>query len=543
MLNDVFAELSLERVLLALLLLAQLRSLLAVLERDGLRGLYKMVAGAVLTGLSRAIPGVAAIVKAETSKELAKLEAQLLGDGDPTALIRIPDGRSAAAVKQQVAALHEEEVTRAARKRWGGIYHSAGGELAQLQGDVWSLYSQTNALYPGVFPSLRKYEAEIVSMVVGMVHGHECGAVGLLASGGTEAVLLAALAYREAGRARGISRPEIVASLSCHPAIFKACKYFGIELITVPFEPETMQLRASTVARHMTSNTVAIYASAPSFAHGVVDAIEELGALALERRVGLHVDNCLGGFLLSYMRKLGRLADPFDFEVSGVTSMSVDVHKYGFAAKGVSVVAFRDPLLRQATYMPSADGCEGLYVTPTIQGSRSGAVIAAAWATIVHLGDGGYRHAASSIADCHEKIQAAVRAMPRVELACESVGCVVPVVGKDGLNVYALASLLDERGWSVFTGQKPATLAIPVGEQTPSHVDEFLADLREAVNALIEDPSIKPAGNAAVYGAAAALPSSVLEGVLRGYVDITLTVKGSVGGKERKARSPARARG
>ena len=193
------------------------------------------------------------------------------------------------------------------------------------------------------------------------------GAAGLLASGGTEAVLLAALAYREQGRKRGITRPQIVCGVSAHPAIVKACSYFGIELVKVALDPTTMRLTARNVRPFLTRRTVAIYASAPCFSFGAVDEIEELGKLAKSRGVGLHVDCCLGGVLLSFMQREGLFKPPWDFVVPGVTTISVDLHKYGYASKGASVTAFRDPALRRLTYVPSADGCEGLYVTPTLQ--------------------------------------------------------------------------------------------------------------------------------------------------------------------------------
>ena len=523
--NAVLA-LTFERLLLIILLQHVLREMLSCWRREGLVGLYKHVVGGAFAFASAVVPGVASTVAKEVDAVLAGLEKDLHGDGDLHALLEIPrKGWSSDEVERKACALLDAEVAKANGKKWAGIYHAGGSELSRLQGRVWSAFVDTNTLYPTVFPSLRKFEAEIVSMTLSIVHGHEVGACGLLASGGSEAILLAALAYREFARVRGMNgKPQIICSLSAHPALLKACHYFGIELIKVAIEPETMQLRAAAVAQHITPRTVAIYASAPSFSHGVVDPIEELGALAVSRNIGLHVDNCLGGYLLSYMQREGLYSAPFDFAVRGVTSMSVDVHKYGCANKGASVACFRDPALRRATYVPSAEGCEGLYVTPTLQGSRSGATIAAAWATIVHLGDDGYARMARDITACHTKIKANVRAMAPLRLCCDADATVVPICS-DGINVYALASLLEERGWGVFTGQKPPTLTIPVGEQTPAYVDDLLADLRECLAYLIAHPECKASGNAAVYGAAAKMPSELLETILRGYVDIKMSVK------------------
>lgn len=517
--------LTVERVLLLILLWHAMRPVLSVLRRGGLAAVYKMIAGAVLSMLSKTVPGVAGAVASEQAKALAGLEKDLLGDGDKDALVNLPEvGMPSADVEARACALINAELHKAAGKRWGGIYHKSGTELSTLQGRVWTNFVDTNALYPAVFPSLRKFEAEIVAMTLSIVHGKEVGACGLLASGGTEAVLLAMLAYREQGRVRGIEAPEIICSLSAHPAVKKACHYFGIQLIVVGLEPSTMRLRAAAVSPFITRNTVAIYASAPSFSHGVVDPIEELGSLALSHGIGLHVDNCLGGYLLSFMQREGLFPAPFDFSVGGVTSMSVDVHKYGCAAKGVSVCCFRDTKLRQLTYVPSTEGCEGLYVTPTLQGSRSGATMAAAWATLVHIGCQGYAEKARATTACHRKIKEAVGKMPPLRLCADADATVVPICS-DTVNVYALASLMDQRGWGIFTGQKPPTLTIPVGDQTPDYVDVLLKDLQESLTFLVANPSTKPTGNAAVYGSAASLPAEVLEGVLRGYVDLTLKVK------------------
>lgn len=258
-------------------------------------------------------------------------------------------------------------------------------------------------------------------MTVDMLGGHTDGAkaVGLLSSGGTESILLAVLTYREQGRAKGIEEPEILAGISAHPALTKACHYFGVTLTKLPLCPITLKLLPETVEKALSRNTVAVYASAPTFTHGIVDPIEDLGTLAEKRGVGLHVDNCLGGFLLSYLSKAGVFTRPWDFRVKGVTTISCDLHKcvpfyafrlmdngrvrktvsirehvrvgswsrYGHTSKGVSVIAFRTAELRRMSYVPSVDGCEGLYVTPTLQGSRAGGTIAQAWATVCISGE------------------------------------------------------------------------------------------------------------------------------------------------------------
>lgn len=279
----------------------------------------------------------------------------------------------------------------------------------------------------GVFPSVRKFEAELISWVLHLLHadsgsagstgstGSTSSACGLLTSGGTESVLLAALSYRELGLQRGVATPRVLAANTCHPCIVKACHYFGMKLTKIKVDASTgFALTAAAVKRHITSDVVCIYASAPTFPHGVIDHVEDLGRLAESKGIGLHVDNCLGGILLSYLdsKNLTPGHQLWDFRAKGVTSISVDIHKYGNASKGVSVVAFRDPNLRRLTYVPVTDGCEGLYITPTMQGARGGAVIAQAWATMLSFGQAGYEHFAAEIHKSHIRCQEIVNSIP-----------------------------------------------------------------------------------------------------------------------------------
>jgi len=389
------------------------------------------------------------------------------------------------------------------------------------------MYNSTNTLYEGVFPSVRKFEAELISWVVHLLRGDPKAGGGILTSGGTESVLIAALAYRELGRKRGIAAPRVLAANTCHPAIVKACHYFGMELTKIPVSFSTgFALSVGAVRPYLTSDVVCIYASAPTFPHGVIDHVEDLAKLAMSWGVGLHVDNCLGGILLSHMdeQQLTRPHQPWDFRVPGVTSISVDIHKYGNASKGVSVVAFRDAALRRLTYVPVTDGCEGLYVTSTLQGSRGGGVIAQAWATMVHLGERGYTEHARTMHDLHERYQGAVRKVPGLRVLCDCHAAIVPIAS-DRHSIYAIASLMEDRGWNLFTGQHPPVMSICLGELHGQLLEPFEHDLHAAVQFMDEHPEHMPTGSAAVYGAAASTPTVIMEEVVRRYVDVKLSVK------------------
>lgn len=506
--------------------------------QKGLRGMLAHVSKHILAAAC-SLPYVRSIVDREVGKELAAIEKKMHGNGDSQAMVTLPhEAMSSSEIWHQIRELHaaEASVYVGVAKKWAGIYHSPDGELVDLQNRVWSLYNCSNTLYEGVFPSVRKFEAELISWVLHLLHadsgsagstGSTSSACGLLTSGGTESVLLAALSYRELGLQRGVATPRVLAANTCHPCIVKACHYFGMKLTKIKVDASTgFALTAAAVKRHITSDVVCLYASAPTFPHGVIDHVEDLGRLAESKGIGLHVDNCLGGILLSYLdsQNLTPGHQLWDFRAKGVTSISVDIHKYGNASKGVSVVAFRDQNLRRLTYVPVTDGCEGLYITPTMQGARGGAVIAQAWATMLSFGQAGYEHFAAEIHKSHIRCQEIVNSIPGLFVLCKCHSCIVPV-GSNKYNIYAVASVLEEKGWNLATGQNPPYLGICIGERHSQILDSFEEDLRSTVAFLDGNPSYKPAGAAAVYGAMSTTPTAILEEVVKRYVDMRLWVK------------------
>ncbi|CAK9013463.1 unnamed protein product [Durusdinium trenchii] len=481
-----------------------------------------------LIAVACGLPCLRNIVQREVRKELASVESKMHGQGDSQALVKLPqEAWSCSRIWQQIQRFQaaEASVYVGIAKKWAGIYHAPEGDLVNLQNKVWSLYNCSNTLYEGVFPSVRKFEAELISWILHMLHAGT-SSCGLLTSGGTESVLLAALAYRELGHRRGIATPRILAANTCHPCIVKACHYFGLKLTKIPVHASSgFALTAAAVKSHITGDVICIYASAPSFPHGVIDQIEDLGQLASSHGIGLHVDNCLGGILLSFLDAQDLPTHQrWDFRAEGVTSISVDVHKYGNASKGVSVVCFRDPELRRLTYVPVTDGCEGLYVTPTMQGARGGAIIAQAWATMLSFGNHGYERFAAEIHRSHLRCQEIVNSIPGLFVLCKCHACIVPV-GSKKYDIYAVASVLEEKGWNLATGQNPPYLGICIGERHSQILDEFEQDLRSAIAYLDENPGHKPTGAAAVYGAMSTTPTAILEEVVKRYVDMRLWVK------------------
>ena len=303
-----------------------------------------------------------------------------------------PKGRDRADILDEMRAMRADE-----ESRWadgfasGSVYHGDPDHIAFLN-EAYAINSQANPLHADLWPSVVKFEAEIVAMTADMVGGGPDGVdtvCGSVSSGGTDSILLAMKVYRDRGRLNGITQPNLVVATSAHAAFEKACQYFAMELRKVPVAADGRADVEAMIAA-VDDSTIALVGSAPCFPTGLIDPIEELAAAAAARGIGFHTDCCLGGFLLPWAERLGYPVPPFDFRVPGVTSISCDTHKYGYAAKGTSVVLYRTPELRHLQYYTTASWAGGLYYSPTFAGSRPGALSAACWAAMVSLGEEGY---------------------------------------------------------------------------------------------------------------------------------------------------------
>lgn len=289
--------------------------------------------------------------------------------------------------------LSKLEENRAGDSKWHEgrtfslVYHESD-EHTEFLKKAYTTYFHENGLNPGAFPSIRKYEAEVVSMAAHLLGGGE-KAAGSMTSGGSESVMMAVKAHRDwAFSTKGIREPEMIFAVTAHPAFDKAAHYFGVKPVKVPVD-SNQRMELSAVKSALTPNTILIVGSAPQYPHGVMDPILDLASLAKANGVGMHVDACVGGFMLPFLRKLGRDIPPFDFNVDGVASISADLHKYGFTAKGASVILFRDKELRRFQFFISKDWPGGLFASPSVTGTRPAGSIAAAWATLNALGEEG----------------------------------------------------------------------------------------------------------------------------------------------------------
>jgi glutamate/tyrosine decarboxylase-like PLP-dependent enzyme len=369
--------------------------------------------------------------------------------------------------------------------------------------EAFGLFAHQNALQRDMCPSATRFEGEIIAMALQLMHAGELNGAepaGMVTSGGSGSIASAVLAYREEGReARGINRPNLVKPETGHPAFDKACHLFGVEMRRAEIDPETTLVRPETVAGLIDENTVAIVGSAGNYGYGTIDPIAELGQLAMERGVGLHVDGCLGGYLLPFGEELGLPIPPFDFRVPGVTTISADTHKYGYGLKGTSTLLFRDRGLRNRCYFFMPDWSGGKYFSPGIEGSRSDGLLAATWASLVSIGREGYRTYAKRIFETAAAMQEAVRSHPELRIMGEPT--FLFAFTSDEFDIYHVNDEMKRRGWRFNGLQYPNALHMTVTRpQTQRGVAEaFAGDLDAAVAYAREHPD-EPAESSAVYG-------------------------------------------
>jgi len=409
-----------------------------------------------------------------------------------------------------------------------GSVYGANDKMIRLASEVFQMYCYSNPLHPGIWPTINQMEAEICSMTGSLLNGGNESVVGSMSSGGTESIVLAvrsSLVYF--GHNNGIERPEIICSLTAHAAIFKACEIMGIRVIKIPCY-EKFRLTANAVEKHISPDTIMIFCSAPCYPQGVIDDVESLSELALRYNIGLHVDCCLGGFLLPFAKQLGYDVPKFDFSLKGVMSISCDTHKYGYTPKGGSVVLYRHNELRSCQYFNYAKWSGGMYATPTIAGSRSGGIIACTWASMLSVGLSGYRTSTKAILTSTRSI-------------CNALGALSPdirVLGKDEfksmivafdsptLNIYEVGDEMKKLGWDLNALQDPPSLHFCVTLPSCGKESLFIKNMMQVVETLREKKSngyVSTSGNCGLYGTVGSLPSGPIDDIMNCYTSAMLT--------------------
>lgn len=374
---------------------------------------------------------------------------------------------------------------------------------------AFGLFAHVNVLQRDMCPSATRFEGEIIAMALDLFHADaidDGDPVGLVTSGGTGSISHAVLAYRDHARAtRGITRPNFVKPETGHPAFDKACHLFGVDLRVAPVDPATTRVDVAAMAELIDDDTIAILGSAGNYPYGTIDDIEALSDLALSRGVGLHVDGCLGGFILPFGEELGVENIPvFDFRLPGVTTISADTHKYGYSVKGTSVCLFRDRAVRNSQYFFRTDWSGGKYCSPGMDGSRSGGLLAATWASMVSLGRDGYRDYARQIFDTAEQMRQTVTSHPELRLMGQPT--FVLSFTSDEFDIYLVNDFMRLRGWRFNGQQYPNAIHIAVTrpQTLPGVTERFATDLAEAVVYAREATERgEAAASGAIYGGVA----------------------------------------
>lgn len=411
-------------------------------------------------------------------------------------------------------------------KKWkygfvsGAVYHGEPDHQALLN-EAYKFYSLSNPLHPDVWPSLRKMEAEVVSMTAKLVNNNNPNVCGCLTSGGTESIILSVKAHRDwAEYTKGINRPEMIIPITAHAAFEKAAKLMKIKLIKIPVHQGTFQVYLNKLEQAINSNTIMIVGSAPQFPHGIVDPIEQMSDIAVKYKIGLHVDACLGGFILPF----SNFTEKYDFELPGVTAMSLDTHKFGYAPKGSSVILYKDEDLRAYQFFTFTDWPGGLYATSNLPGSRVGGLSAGCWASMLSLGYEGYQENAKQILDATKRIRDGIESIEDLEVLGDPKLMVVAFRCSydTNLNIYRIGDRMSDRGWSLNTLQDPASLHICVTMRHINRVNKFLKDLLASVELEKSRDAPKEDGHqmAPIYGQMASLPTGPIEDVLKIYQNV-----------------------
>ncbi len=393
-------------------------------------------------------------------------------------------GRVVDEVIAELAAMRVDDVRWADGRAFGMVY-DGGPRVHEAAERAAVMFLHENALNTNAFPSLRRIQSEVVAWTSALLHGPETAA-GFLTSGGTESILCAVLAARERARAeRGVTRPEIVVAESAHAAFHKAAHLFGLTLHKTPvLDDWTADVDAMAAA--LNDHTALVVASAPQYPQGVLDPVADIAALAADAGASCHVDACMGGFVLPFVERLGRELPPWDFRVEGVTSISADIHKLGYAPKGVSVIVHRTKELRRYQTFVFDDWLGGFYASPNLQGSRPGLPMAAAWAVMQTLGIDGYVELTRQVIESADQMREGIAGIDGLRVLGDGGFHVIAIShdpdAEDPVDVFALADAMERRGWFHDRQGPPDSLHATVSNSNTGVIDQYVHDLRQAVD-------------------------------------------------------------
>lgn len=392
-------------------------------------------------------------------------------------------GMTRDAVLGDLEAMRADDLDPYSGRLFSMIY-DAGEDVRELLKDAARMYSAENALNPLVFPSTGQMQQDIVEIAADLLGGEEVdGVTGWMTSGGTESILMAVKTARDVARKeRDEAEPEMVLATSAHAAFAKAAHYFGVKAVRIPVRDD-FRADVDAMAAAINDHTVLVVGSAPQYPQGVVDPIADIAALAVDADILCHVDACMGGFVLPFLVKAGKPIPPFDFRVPGVTSMSADVHKYGYANKGASVVLYRTEALRKRQAFVFSDWLGGFYASSGVAGSKPTAPYAAAWAVLHYIGEDGYVRLATEAYDGRIALEAGVRAIPGLTIVGqpESTLCAIAASDPEAVDVFLVGDELRKQGWFFDRQAPPDSLHATVQAGNAKHIPALLDDLRRVV--------------------------------------------------------------
>ncbi|GAB1210784.1 hypothetical protein APSETT445_009582 [Aspergillus pseudonomiae] len=472
---------------------------------------------------------------------LNMMEQKLVRQGDAAKKNRcLPEvGWSFEEIEAELEELQNLDHTRWEDGRVSGAVYHGGSELLDMQTKAIGKFSVSNPIHPDVFPGVRKMEAEIVAMILTAFNAPEDGA-GVTTSGGTESILMACLAAREKATAeRGITNPEMIIPSTAHAAFYKAAQYFKIKLHLVSCPAPEYKASVDEIRRLINRNTVLLVASAPNFPHGIVDDIPEISRLATENNIPFHVDCCLGSLVMAFLKKAG-FPSPyedeggFDFRQPGVTSISVDTHKYGFAPKGSSVLLYRNRSYRNYQYFIFPNWSGGAYASPSMAGSRPGSLIASSWATLMKMGVSGYINSCRQIVGAAKRFETAILThpslIPHIGIIGHPMASVIAFTSTNKeIETYDIADAMDARGWHLNALQSPPAIHCAFTLPTSEAVDSLITDLIEVIEEiLMRNEERKGEGeqivqqrgkSAALYGVGGSIDHSAISQFTEGFLD------------------------
>ncbi|CAL8106418.1 unnamed protein product [Orchesella dallaii] len=449
----------------------------------------------------RKIPAVKRKVDEEVKKaeKVMKHDIKTLYQGDNSECIFITDLPSAGLSTQDILE-KIKDYSKLGSYKWGdgavsGTVYHGGEDLTQLNTEVYRLCAWTNPLHPDVFPGVCKMEAEIVRIGAALFHGGPT-CCGTMTSGGTESIILAVKAYRDwAMTERGILYPEIIVPVTGHAAFDKAAHILNLRIKHVPIDEDTCTVNVKKMKSMITRSTIMLVGSAPAFPHGCIDDIQSIAALGRKYNIPVHVDACLGGFLLAFMPAAGHPIPPFDFNVPGVTSISADTHKYGYAPKGSSLLMFSEKKFKEYQHFTQADWPGGLYASPTIAGSRPGVLIAGCWASLLHFGYKGYVDATKKIIDTARQIEKELRKIDGISVMGRPQVSVIALTSKV-FDIYRLQGGLGKKGWSLNALQFPPSIhfCLTYCQTAPGVAERFVKDVKELTAEIMKNPGAPSSG-------------------------------------------------